>query len=250
MIITMPSSFPETDFQAFGAAANAFFPAAASREAIFDPLTKRRCFERSWMAVRYRYRSCAECNEEFKVLFAKVGDMWKLGGGDDELMYQLERCIYLFFMGGLSAFDSFAFCLYFYGNAVKPHSFPDVAKPRRVTRDVTAKALKAAFPQAAITGLLATLSKDTRFNIIDTVRNLVGHRLSGRRSVRFSNKKNTDGTHTHGQKETWHIPSAAGQLTFDAEMLQRHLDDITGLLAALSLAAREFAEEQKKVHGK
>jgi hypothetical protein len=64
--IVMPASFPETDFRAFGLAANAFFPGAVSKEALFDPEEKRRHFEWSWQAVRYRYRSCAECNDEFK----------------------------------------------------------------------------------------------------------------------------------------------------------------------------------------
>ena len=47
-----------------------------------------------------------------------------------------------------------------------------------------------------------------------------------------------------------HIPGAGGKLVFDGDMLQRHLDDITGLLASLSLAARKFGEEQKQACGK
>lgn len=140
-----------------------------------------------------------------------------------------------------SVFDSFAFCLYFYGNALEPGAFPEVGNPRVITRQATAKAFKAAFPQAAITALLAGLSKDSRFSTIDTVRNLVGHRISGRRSVRASSTMQPDGTHTHWREETWHLPGAAGKLMFDEELLRHHLDDVTALLMSLSAVAREFA---------
>jgi len=56
MDITMPPAFPETDFRAFGIAATAFFPSVISDEALFDPMEKRRHFDWSWQAVRYRYR--------------------------------------------------------------------------------------------------------------------------------------------------------------------------------------------------
>lgn len=246
MDITMPATFPETDFRAFGIAATEFFPGLISDEALFDPQEKRRHFDSSWQAVRYRYRSCAECNDEFKALLGNpAGDWWKAGGTDEELVYKLERCIYVFFTSGLSVFDSLAFCLYFYGNALQPNAFPDVANPRSITRNATAKAFNAAFPQAPITGLLTGLPKDPRFRAIDAVRNLVGHRVSGRRSVRSSGTLDGDGTHTNWREETWHLPGAAEKLMFDEELLQRHLDDLTGLLESLSSAAREFAETQK-----
>jgi len=243
--ILMPASFPETDFRAFGLAATAFFPGIVSDEALFDPEEKRRQFDWSWQAVRYRYRSCAECNDDFKALLANASEMWKAGWGDEELTYKLERCIYQFFTSALSVFDSFSFCLYFYGNALEPGAFGEVGNPRAITRPATAKAFKTAFPQTAITGLLAGLSKDTRFSTIDIVRNLVGHRISGRRSVRGSSTTHPDGTQTTWHEETWHLPGAAGKLMFDEELLQRHLDDVTGLLAALSSAASEFAVAQK-----
>lgn len=243
--ILMPAHFAETDFRAFGLAATAFFHAVASDEALFDPEEKRRHFDWSWQAVRYRYRSCAECNDEFKTLLAGASEMWKVGWGDEELLYKLERCIYVFFTGALSVFDSFAFCLYFYGNALEPGIFPEVSNPRAITRNSTAKALTAAFPRARITGLLAGLSRDTWFGTIDTARNLVRHRISGRRSVRASSTMYPDGTHTHWREETWHLPGAAGTLAFDNEMLQRHLDDVTALLASLASVAREFAEAEQ-----
>lgn len=244
--IAMPTSFPERHFRDFGIAATAFFPGLVSDEALFDPEEKRRHFDWAWQAVRYRYRSCAESNDEFKALLAdKTSEWWKAGGTDEELVYKLERCVYVFFTSALSVFDSFAFCLYLYGNALEPRAFPEVSNPRAITRHATTKAFTAAFPQAPITGLLANLPKDARFSTIDSVRNLVGHRVSGRRSVRASSTLELHGTQMHWREETWHLPGAASTMTFDEEMLQRPLDDVTSLLTSLASAARDFAAAEK-----
>jgi hypothetical protein len=56
--------------------------------------------------------------------------------------------------------------LYFLGNAIKAAAFPDVANPRKITRASTHRAMSAAFPHDAITGLLASLGNDARFNTI------------------------------------------------------------------------------------
>jgi hypothetical protein len=141
MDIVMPSTFPETDFRAFGIAAAKFFPALLSDEVLYDAQEKRRHFDWSWQAVRYRYRSCAECSEEFKTLLDNAGHAWDSMVGDEELTYKLERCIYVFFMSALSVFDSFALSLYFLGNAIQPTAFPDVAHPRKITRSSTSKPL-------------------------------------------------------------------------------------------------------------
>jgi hypothetical protein len=93
-------------------------------EALYDTLEKRRHFDWSWQAVRYRYRSCAECSEEFKALLDIASQAFVSGMGDEEVTYRLERCIYVFFMGALSVFDSFALCVYFLGDAIQPGAFP------------------------------------------------------------------------------------------------------------------------------
>jgi hypothetical protein len=95
MNFTMPSSFPENEFGAFGIAAGRFFPALLSDEALYDPLERRTHFDWSWQAVRYRYRSCAECSEEFKGLLGNVSQALVSGMSDEELTYKLERCIYV-----------------------------------------------------------------------------------------------------------------------------------------------------------
>jgi len=253
--ILMPASFPEIDFRAYGiAASNSFLP-MMSDENLFDPQEKRRHFDWSWQAVRYRYRSCAECNEEFKTLLANASDMWNAGWGDEELAYKLERCIYQFFTGALSIFDSFAFGLYFYGNALQPTSFPLISTPKKIDRKRVGAAFQATFPRASITGIVLSLqsdptltTNDARFVVTDTVRNLVGHRISGRRSVRGAGTTQEDGTHTTDwHEENWHLPGSSIPLNFDEDLLQKQLDNITNLLAELSAAARDFAEQHQPV---
>jgi hypothetical protein len=176
--------------------------------------------------------------------------MWQAGWGDEELTYKLERCIYIFFMSALSIYDSFALSLYFLGNAIQATAFPDVAAPRKITRASTYNAMNAAFPADPITGLLGNLPNDARFKAIDEIRNLLGHRISGRRSVYSSGTLQKDGSWTTDfHEETWHIPGATQKLVFDRELLQRHLDDITDLLSSLAGAARTFAESHRPEPG-
>jgi hypothetical protein len=240
MDITMPPSFPSDEFRAFGIVASAFFPKLHSEEDVNDPLARRRHFERSWQAVRYRYRGCAECNDEFKALLNNASEMWQGGWSDEELTYKLERCIYAFFMNGLSVFDSFGFCLYCLGGALRPAYFPHVATPIEITLKTTRKAFKNAFATAAITARLIELLPKPEFTQIKELRNILAHRLSGRRSVCAW----SDGT-THTREETWHVPGSTDDMPFSEDMLQHHLTEITDMLTELTSAAREFAESEK-----
>ena len=239
----MPPSFPMAEYRAFGLATRPLFPKTLSDEDLNDPLHRRTHFDWAWQAVRYRYRSATECSEEFQALLADPSEMWQAGWGDEELTYKLERCIYTFFMNGLSVFDSFAYAFYFLGHAIEPVAFPDVAKLRNITRKATSKAFASAFPLEPITKLLADLPSDAQFSAIDELRNILGHRLSGRRSVRSSGTLHADGTHkTDFHEETWHIPGASVSLTFDPEMLQRVLGEVACLVMTLTAAALQFAE--------
>lgn len=238
----MPPSFPMVEYRAFGLATGPLFPKTLSDEDLDDPLHRRTHFDWAWQAVRYRYRSAAECSEEFRALLDNPSEMWRAGWGDEEFTYKLERSVYTFFMNGLSVFDSFAYALYLLGHAIQPVAFPNVAKPHKITRTAAGRAFGTAFPQEHITRLLAGLSSDARFDLIDEIRNILGHRLSGRRSVRSSGTMR-DGTFTIDlHEETWHLPGAETGLTFDRDMLQRVLDDVAGLVKTLTAAALQFAE--------
>ena len=237
MDMAEPSSFPLDEFHAFGMAAQHFFPKLISDEDLNDPLQRRRHFDWSWQAVRYRYRSTVETTDEFKALLASPSDQWQAGWGDEELTYKLERCIYTFFMSGLSIFESLGYCLYFLGGALKPTEFLQVATPRKISLSVTGKTFSTAFPSAALTADLNALLQTPEFGQIQEFRNLLAHRISGRRTVRgWSDGK----TSTH--EETWHIPGASGAMQFSADMLQNQLDKIDGMLKPLITVAKDFAE--------
>ena len=106
MDISMPSNFPSVDFRAFGIAAQKFFPKLLSDEDLNDPHERLRHFQWSWQAVRYLYRLCSECSEEFSALLLNPSDVWSNGSIDEELSYKLEQCIYIFLVSGVSIFDS------------------------------------------------------------------------------------------------------------------------------------------------
>jgi hypothetical protein len=237
MDIVMPSAFPATEFQAFAKAAATLFLPFVSKENVFDPQETRRQFEWAWQAVRYRYRLCTECNEKVKALMADPSQMWQ-AGMDEEVMYKLERCIYVFFMSGLSVFESFGFCLYFLASAIRPDAFPYVSKPKKIKLCTASKAFTAAFPQAAITARLAELLQKSKFRTLDDLRNILAHRLSGRCSPLADWLSHTD-------EKTWHIPGSDEKLKFGEELLQQYLDNITALLLPLVLASREFAENNR-----
>lgn len=236
------SPFPENDFGAFARAANTYFPEPLSDDVLFDHLEKSRQFDWSWQAVRFRYRLCAECCGEFRALLFEPSDAWAAGSIDKEYDYRVERSIYVFFVSALSVLESFAFCLYFVGNAIQPNSFPDVGRPRKITVTAASEAFGKAFPNAAISRHLKELTQKNEYKDIEELRNVLAHRLAGRRSSRDVGGTQTDGTYTHTHEEFWHVPDFRKSLSLDEGLLQRHLNDLADLVYALALAARNFAE--------
>lgn len=244
--IKMPAGFPEEEFREFGTDALAFFVDIGSCEGINDFRMQNRVhFVRSWQAVRHRYLSCAESNDEFKAQFANLSDMWKAGWGDEELMYKFERSIYFFFVALLSIFESFAFSLYFFGNALKPECFP-IGNLMSITVNATKTAFSKNFSDAAITESLNELCKHERYQAINRVRNVLAHRISGRLSVTVLSTRELKGTCTSERNDTWAIPGADVTLDFGDTMLQEYLSEATTLLKDLSLAARDFAQEKRQ----
>ena len=240
-VLVMPANFP-AEYANFGRATGPFFAKATSDQDRNDILHRRTHFDWAWQAVRYRYRLCAECNDEFRVLQRNPSDRAQAGWFDQEYTYKLERCIYTFFMGGLSVFENLGFSLYYLGESVQPASFPFVSSPKKIMLTSTSQAYMAAFPQEPITDRLAELLQNPTFKTIDTFRNILAHRLSGRDSSYAVSATDRNGTHTYTEEKTWEVPGTTQSLPFDAEMLQRFLDEITTMLTTLTKAALEFAE--------
>jgi len=161
---------------------------------------------------------------------------------DEEVDYTLERCIYVFFTSSLSLFESFGFCLYFLGNAAQPSAFPHIVDPRKITLEKTRKAFVKVFPQEGATQELVQLSQRPEYGEIDEVRNILGHRLLGTRSIHSIGMTQSDGTHTEDRQETWYIPGCSRKLSLNDSMLFDRLKNLTDLFTRLALAARSFAE--------
>jgi hypothetical protein len=247
MDISMPFDFLLTDFRAFGVAAQSFFPKLLSDEDLNDPQEKLRHFQWAWQAVRYRYRLCYDSSEEFSALLINPNEARSKGGIDEKLSYKLERCIYVFFISGVSIFDSLAFCLYFFGNALRPTNFHYVDEPKEITLKATTSAFATSFGQANITERLRELSEQPEFAALERWRNILAHRLAGRRSIRSSGTVLRDGTDESTWDERWYMPGPDEKLTFNEEMLRRQLQAITALLVPLTSASRQFAEKQSPV---
>jgi hypothetical protein len=241
MNFSMPPTFPQDIFQEFGRRASELFPAILTDEDLDDPLQKRMHFERAWSAVRFRYRACSEYNEAFKALLVNGSDLWRAWSADEEQNYKMEQILYQFYMSALSVFDSLGFCLYFIGGMVSSKHFPNVRNPEHITLRATISAFTAAFPHASISNYLAGM-KDTEFSKIKKIRNILSHRLIGRRTIRENGSTHSDGTYTHTREEAWYIPGSDEKLIFDEELIQRPFDEATRLLITLISASLEFVE--------
>lgn len=179
-----PKDFPQEFFQDFGKYALELFPGLLSEEAGADKFQRQNQFLKSWTAVRYRYRACSEANEEFKFLFANSSEFFGEWNSNEEHWYKVERCLYTFFMNGLSVFESFGYCLYFVGNAINAQAFVHVAAPKKITLGITTDAYCAAFPNTPISHRLAALRNDAEFCKLELIRNILAHRISGMIAIR------------------------------------------------------------------
>jgi hypothetical protein len=84
--------------------------------------------------------------------------------------------------------------------------------------NATAKGFAASFPNANITQSLTVLSKEPEFVALEERRNILAHRLSGRRSVRSRGTVLLDGAYESTWAEGWYMPGS-DELTFEEGML-------------------------------
>jgi len=248
MNFDLPAGFPQNEFREFGKLAATLFPATLSDEDLDDSLQRRLHFQGAWLAVCYRYRACAEQNSAFNSVFDKAmsSDLWREWSEGEDHNYELEQCLYGFFMNALSVLESFGFCLYFVGAMIDVQNFPKTSNPRGITLKTTHAAFEAAFPNSSVTAYLAQMAKDPGFTRIDTIRNLLAHRLTGRRNIRSFGSTHPDGTYTEKREELWYLPGLNEEIFFDKQLVQRHLDDVTRLLTTLTSASLEFVKSQQK----
>jgi len=244
MRMTMPASFPEEAFLKFGAAAPSFLPRILSDEYMTDSGERMQHFNLSWQAVRYRYRTCTECDAEFKAMLAAQRD-WELS--DDERNYKLGRCVYEFFTNALSVFESFGFCLYFVGHALKPIDFPlvDSENFRAITLGNVGKAFDVAFPKEPVAKELSQLRANQAFQQIEVIRNILAHRTAGGRGSSSHSILHADGSFTEESAKEWfYLPGLKKTLPFDELFFEHILNNIGALVNRLAVASVTFIENQ------
>ena len=243
----MPSTFPQCTFQDFGKLAVTFFPPLMSNENLNDSCQKLLHFQNAWQAVRYRYRTCSEQNETFKMLFTNSMDcdLWREWTEGEDHNFKLEQCLYNFFTNALSVFESLGFCLYFVGAMINAKNFPKVTSPKDITLKTTRTVFTKAFPNASVTVHLKELLENPDFMRIDEIRNIQAHRVIGRRNIRSFGTTLSDGKNTLKKEELWYLPGVKEKLTFNEELTQIHFNNISRMLKILVLASLEFVRLEK-----
>jgi hypothetical protein len=240
MMPALPPAFPEEIFREFRQCAGGLFPSFQKAENSLE----RDQFVLSSLAAGYRYRTCVECNEEFKALVINAPQIWRELNEDPEYAYKLERCLHTFFMNGVSVFESLAFCLYFVGSATRAVDFPHVREPHKINLKSTGQAFVAVYPHEPITTHLAALPQYIEFKELDRARNLLAHRVSGMRSVRGYSVLLRDGSYNSTAEEVWYLPGQV-EVKFDEELIQRHLDWVSSTLTTLLSTSRDFVIRRK-----
>lgn len=144
-------------------------------------------------------------------------------------------------MNAVSVLESFGFCLYFIGAMIDARDFPKICSPRGITLKTTLDVFKSAFPNSSVALSLSAMAKDPGFTRIGTIRNLLAHRLTGRRNIRSYNSASHP-----GREELQYIPGLNEEVFFDKQLVQRQLDDVTRLLTALTSASLEFVKSKQK----
>jgi|GEM_PF-626665 len=249
MNFSMPSTFPEDMFQKFGKLASQLFPAALSNENLYDdPHQKLWHFQKAWLAVLYRYRACSGHNNTFGTLLvkAKTSDVWREWSEGEEHHYLLEQCLYHFFLNALSVIESLVFCLYFVGGMASPEHFRHVRKPKSITLKTTTSAFEAAFPHTSITHLLRELLTDPEFTKIEAIRNILAHRVTGRRNIRNYPIRDSSGKHVQTREEVWYIPGSSEELAYNEQLTHHYFEEITRLITRLISASLEYVESQTR----
>ncbi len=168
---------------------------------------------------------------------------WEIS--DDDRNYKLDRCVYEFFTNALSVFESFGFCLYFVGHAIKPTDFSLVgnANFKAINLGNVGKAFDRVFPHEPISKELFQLRSNQAFQQIEEIRNILAHRAAGGRGSSSSSVLHADGSYTEEPVKEWlYIPGAKKTLQFDELLFERELNNIGALVNRLAVASVIFIE--------
>ena len=135
-------------------------------------------FSPAWLAIAYRFRSCAECDRAFTASIKRAGST-----PDEPERYFQERDLFNFFVSGLSALESFSYGLYFIGFALEPQVFTLAASDKTYKRidlekTVVPSFVKSSFGSERITSELKCLLSQAEYTQWSAIRNKLAHRIT------------------------------------------------------------------------
>jgi hypothetical protein len=127
----------------------------------------------AWNALAYRFRACAEFDEEFTDSIEKHGP-----GPAQSKRYPQEKALFCFFFTGVSVIETFCHGLYAIASLSSPDTFAiqTETQSRSVSPQSTAVAFEKEFPGGEITASLKTVVESDRWKELVESRNILAHR--------------------------------------------------------------------------
>ena len=139
-----------------------------------------RQFGLAWNAVAYRFQACAEFDDAFRDLFARLGS--NTGGLD---RYQQQRDLYGCVVNACSVIESFYYATYAAGALANPAAFP-IATPkaqRGINPPATATAFQRIYPGDPVTVVLSSVIAGPPWAKLKLLRNVLIHRAAPGKAV-------------------------------------------------------------------
>ncbi|MDP9311948.1 MAG: hypothetical protein M3R24_13870 [Chloroflexota bacterium] len=125
----------------------------------------------AWMAVGYRFCTCAEHDVAFRA------SMLRAGNNPPRLEHYIqERELYGFFATGLTAIESFYYSCYILGAILDDKSF-SLGNPRSITVPATTDKFLKHYPHDLLPATLDEVRKSTEYKEWSDIRNVLAHRI-------------------------------------------------------------------------
>ncbi len=146
-------------------------------------------FYSSWVAVAFRFQSCADHDQDFTEAFQRSNGASQEVG----LLYQEDDALFGFFVKGLSALESFYYSLYALGALIyTPPEAPSVPPPnqfrlldpknsinlRSIKPINVQRAFEKEFSEQPLTAFLRQMLNDEKYKEWSHFRNILAHRVA------------------------------------------------------------------------